>query len=1165
MQPLSGIIALQECLLAALILVSLPGAPIQQSWTADTGCIVGALNQVAAHGATPGYTLPDVIVCVLISCLGGFLLGRHSAQAGVWQQQQLQQQRATWEPAAGPSSIACEQLMLYAALAWQQLRHVPLAVVAAGAKYAAVLLALLAAKASNAAAAVSDAAAAAAAHTHGQGLVQCLEAAGDDGSHSDDEDEAFASVETPHALASLSFDENVPELAAPSFATYLAQNKQQQPQSLQQQQQQQQQGSEALWQGLHSQLPASAAPAAAETSLLTVRSSSVSSRSSGSPACRIAAHDSIFFNKQPLGNHSKAGSSRSGSSGGSKSGVRSDSGPLPLSGRASANTVTPLGWGWTCVLSRSSPAVQAASSQPGSEQRQLRQEQQQQESGSSMAQQQAGENISLGVVLGCGAHGKVYKGQWRGQPVAVKVLYHSGLRAAARALHETDLMLQACHKNVVQTHHVLMWQRAKAVIDDECGGAAPPQQQGQQLLRTAFSGSASGAHDEAAAEPSAAAAAGGDDGSLQEGGRRYSSLHLDAAAGTATSACGVLELGAADSEAADGWLGVAGAADDDEDYLEAQTWIVQELCDGGPLDAAAKNGKFATMERMLSCLLDVARGLEYLHSKGLTHGDLKAGNVCLVSTQPAANHNSNAAAAAAAAAAEAASPAACNGNAEGGRSCRSSSSRNAEGVDFVCKVMDFSLSRALDAGKSHCSTQSLGTITHMAPELLLTGKQSKAADVYSMGMLIWEVVHGGTTPFRNCSHSMEVMQLVLAKQRPPWQPGSPPELIVLAEQCWAAEPAERPCISAVAEQLLQMQLALQLAALQHIDMQQSWPSGPWLQPTAAAASASAPLPGVLQPGGSSRSSSRRGSGASSGSTGAASFYGVAKAAAAAAAAAEAADNSSAAAAAAAAQAATSAAAAAGAVRQPVRKSVSFNNASPAAAALRGLQAIPEAVTPRANWARPAAAALPAAMRLPLSAGAVLQTCNGGSAGGGGYRTLDQVLAAGLNPSTGLGSSAAGSGADAGLAGPGRVQGGGFKQAAAVRRHSVPPVDHSSNSGSHQQRLQALQALRSNAADAAAAAVSTGADVSEMQAFDNVLVTGRKAFARGVDCSALDDVMGSQDAGKLSGKQSGSVWPVQQQQQQQQQQQWRLSGSGIDLAPNALSAGDALGPMVGYWD
>jgi hypothetical protein len=58
MQPLSGIIAFQECLLAALILVSLPGAPIHHQWTAISGCLAGAPNQVAAHAAAPGYTLP---------------------------------------------------------------------------------------------------------------------------------------------------------------------------------------------------------------------------------------------------------------------------------------------------------------------------------------------------------------------------------------------------------------------------------------------------------------------------------------------------------------------------------------------------------------------------------------------------------------------------------------------------------------------------------------------------------------------------------------------------------------------------------------------------------------------------------------------------------------------------------------------------------------------------------------------------------------------------------------------------------------------------------------------------------------------------------------------------------------------------------------------------
>jgi hypothetical protein len=39
----------------------------------------------------------------------------------------------------------------------------------------------------------------------------------------------------------------------------------------------------------------------------------------------------------------------------------------------------------------------------------------------------------------------------------------------------------------------------------------------------------------------------------------------------------------------------------------------------------------------------------------------------------------------------------------------------------------------------------------------------------------------------------------------------------------------------------------------------------------------------------------------------------------------------------------------------------------------------------------------------------------------------------------------------------------------------------------------------------------------------------------------------------------------QQQQQLLLQQWRLSGSGADVAPAAVSAGNTLGPVVGYWD
>ncbi len=36
-----------------------------------------------------------------------------------------------------------------------------------------------------------------------------------------------------------------------------------------------------------------------------------------------------------------------------------------------------------------------------------------------------------------------------------------------------------------------------------------------------------------------------------------------------------------------------------------------------------------------------------------------------------------------------------------------------------------------------------GTMTHMAPEVLLHGKISRASDVYAFGILLWELITGG--------------------------------------------------------------------------------------------------------------------------------------------------------------------------------------------------------------------------------------------------------------------------------------------------------------------------------------------------------------------------------------------------------------------------------------
>jgi mitogen-activated protein kinase kinase kinase 11 len=89
---------------------------------------------------------------------------------------------------------------------------------------------------------------------------------------------------------------------------------------------------------------------------------------------------------------------------------------------------------------------------------------------------------------------------------------------------------------------------------------------------------------------------------------------------------------------------------------------------------------------------DVALGLAHLHAQNICHGDLKCENVLL----------------------------------------RSDTS-DPEGV--TAKVADFGLSRALAVGQSHLSTRRYGTVTHMPPELLSSGKLTVAADVYSFGIM----------------------------------------------------------------------------------------------------------------------------------------------------------------------------------------------------------------------------------------------------------------------------------------------------------------------------------------------------------------------------------------------------------------------------------------------
>ena len=108
-----------------------------------------------------------------------------------------------------------------------------------------------------------------------------------------------------------------------------------------------------------------------------------------------------------------------------------------------------------------------------------------------------------------------------------------------------------------------------------------------------------------------------------------------------------------------------------------------------------------------------------------------------------------------------------------------------------------------------------GTVAWMAPEMIRGKGITEKCDVYSYGVIVWELLTQ-EVPFAGC-HMHNVMWLVGAQgMRPPVPEGTPAPLQDLLVLCWDNDPKKRPAFSKVMERLQAMrvqddQLAVQLA------------------------------------------------------------------------------------------------------------------------------------------------------------------------------------------------------------------------------------------------------------------------------------------------------------------------------------------------------------------
>jgi serine/threonine protein kinase len=147
----------------------------------------------------------------------------------------------------------------------------------------------------------------------------------------------------------------------------------------------------------------------------------------------------------------------------------------------------------------------------------------------------------------------------------------------------------------------------------------------------------------------------------------------------------------------------------------------------------------------LKKLLDMIEGLKYLHNSNIIHQDYHSGNIFNIETK---------------------------------------------GKYKTSAITgDFGISKS-EIGSSD-DNEVYGIIPYVAPEVFQGHKYTKASDIYSFGMIMWELMTG-RRPFWDISHDTYLIIEICDGLRPPIVTNAPEGYIELMQNCWHSDPNKRP-------------------------------------------------------------------------------------------------------------------------------------------------------------------------------------------------------------------------------------------------------------------------------------------------------------------------------------------------------------------------------------
>jgi serine/threonine protein kinase len=187
--------------------------------------------------------------------------------------------------------------------------------------------------------------------------------------------------------------------------------------------------------------------------------------------------------------------------------------------------------------------------------------------------------------------------------------------------------------------------------------------------------------------------------------------------------------------------------------------IVTELMAGGSVrDLLDRRMGGLDIASAIKVFRDSARGMDFLHKRGIVHRDMKAANLLID------EHD-------------------------------------------VVKVCDFGVARlkptssiasCIDKCICHNAemTAETGTYRWMCPEILEHKSYDHKADVYSFAITMWEVLTGGI-PYAGLTPLQAAISVVQRGVRPDTPLYVPEALVTLMQRCWHKDPAERPEFSEV--------------------------------------------------------------------------------------------------------------------------------------------------------------------------------------------------------------------------------------------------------------------------------------------------------------------------------------------------------------------------------